>query len=247
MKTVMRILLSVALALVIVAVTVMFYMGSILKGQIEKYGTQILGTPVKVSSVRAVPLSKRLSVYGIEVANPEGFHSPTAFKLKEVHIELQDGGIFSKNIVFKSINIVNPEITSELSFKGSNVVVLRRNVDHYASKGGKPNAGSETKSPGDGKRVIIKKLTVMDGKVNLAGDISSTVKEVVGVPADKVSTLDFPELVMKNIGEKENGVSASEASFLVMDGVLQNLQFVDQNMMKGAAKGMQNQLRMLMQ
>src|SRR5262245_29355101 len=113
---------------------IIFSLDMIIKNQIEKYGSEIFGAKVKVSSVHAIRLSGYLSVNGIDIANPEGFSTPSAFKVGSITLNVEKGSIFSDRLVLARVLVVEPRITSELSFKGSNIAILKRNINSYDAK-----------------------------------------------------------------------------------------------------------------
>lgn len=159
---------AIGLAGVLLLVAFVFYVYSNLDGfveqAIEEYGSQAVGVAVLVDHVELDLERGRASVYGLEVANPDGFEGPTAFTLGEITIDidlesLQEG----KLIVLDEIKIEALVVFFELNAaRQSNLDVLRANATASdAASSEEERSGIETPPT----RLRIRKLRFADGRL----------------------------------------------------------------------------------
>ena len=104
----------------------------IVERAIERYGSEITGTAVRVASVDISLSSGRGTVRGLTVANPEGFSSGSAFRLEEITLQLDVGTVTSSPIVLDEIAIRAPAALFEVNKAGAaNVDEIRKNAERY--------------------------------------------------------------------------------------------------------------------
>ena len=76
-----KILIGVFVALLLGAGAALWFLSSrldsLVAGLIEQYGSQIVGTPVRVGSVAIDLRAGRGTIRGLRVANPEGYSGAT--------------------------------------------------------------------------------------------------------------------------------------------------------------------------
>jgi hypothetical protein len=184
----------VLLLVVAIVVQVLTSLDAIVKGAIERYGSQITGTAVRVESVEIEVTSGRGTLRGVTVANPPGFESDSVFRLGEITLEIDAATITRNPVVVDEVVIAAPEVTYEMSRTGrSNIDVLMDNVKRSTS----PEGGDATPSPpstpeeeGEAKRLIVRKFTFRNGR------IQADTRAVGG----KQMQVDLPPLSLQNVG-----------------------------------------------
>lgn len=185
-------------------------LGSIIKAAVESFGTEITQAKVELNSVDLSPTDGAGAMRGLTIGNPAGFKTDSAFKLGEISLKVDTSTLTSDVIVIHEIRIIRPEVTYELGDGGSNVDAIQRNVDSYLkAQGIDPNAKGESKSSGEGPKLIIENLYIQDGKVRVSAGFL------------KGKTLDspLPNLHLKDIGKEEKGASPGEVAKKIMDSM----------------------------
>jgi hypothetical protein len=76
--------------LVIVVIAGLFYLysslGSLIKAAVEKYGSEITQAKVRLNAAEVSATSGTGALRGLYVGNPQGFKTPSAFKLGEISL-----------------------------------------------------------------------------------------------------------------------------------------------------------------
>lgn len=160
----MKKILAIGALIVVIAVAgALFFLysnlDSLVKSAIERYGSEILGTSVRVSSVRIALTDGKGTIRGLRVANPEGFSSADAFRLGEITLQIEPQSVTRSPIVVPQVRIVGAESLFELGKGGSsNIDALLDNVKSYegeGSKGGASEGGESASGSGEPPRIAI--------------------------------------------------------------------------------------------
>jgi hypothetical protein len=176
-----------------------FFVGSIVKSRIEKFGPELTQTTVVLGGAQLSPLSGTGTLTGLVVGNPKGWSGAQAFTLKSIHIDLVPSSVFSDHIVINEIVIDDPELVYETKLVSSNIGDLVKAINQATSS---PPANGPTAQNGKPTTFVIRKLRLEHGHVKL------------GVGPTAV-TLDLPATEFTNLGS-DGGVSAAQLSLLVM-------------------------------
>lgn len=189
-----RVFLVAALVLVVGAGAAVYFLysslDSIVKVAIEKVGSDVTGTPVRVGKVKISLASGEGSLGGLRVENPEGFQRGSAFQFDEILMKIDIGTITKDPVVIQEIVIQHPRIRYEIGANETNVGRIQKNVVGHSPKGG--TAGE---SRGKAPNVIIRDLYFRDGEVVVAQ--TAFLKEGITVP--------LPEVHLTNIGSGDQG------------------------------------------
>lgn len=205
MKKILGISVLAVLVLVVgLYITMQFFLGSIVKAGVNKFGPGITQTRVELQGANISPLSGAGTLTGIVVGNPQGWSQADAFRLGKVHISMEPFSVFKDHIVINELVIEQPEFLYETKIVASNIGDLLKNIEK--SIGGK-EAEAKTK---DGKpiRMVVKKLVLKEGKVTLG----------VG-GAGGVVTMPMPPLNMTDIGTAEGGITPAQVVYAIMRNV----------------------------
>ncbi len=95
MKTWKKIIIAIAVLLLVLAGVLFFVfrnLDSIVKSAIEKYGSEITKTAVRVSSVKIKLSSGKGAIKGLTVSNPKGFSSSNIFSLGKISTKVLKPG-----------------------------------------------------------------------------------------------------------------------------------------------------------
>jgi len=182
---------------------------SIVKGAIEKYGTEAAQASVTVKSVKLSLATGEATITGLVVGNPGGFATDSAVTLNSVTVKLDTGSLIgSGTIVIKQVDIVAPHVTYEVGLGGSNLQTIQKNVQAYAgnpeSSGGTPVAASS----GSERKLVIEDLVVRDGVVS----VSATILQ------GRTLNVPLPTIHLTGIG-KDGGATPAQVARQVLGSI----------------------------
>ena len=182
-----------AAVVVILAAAVYFTLTSldgIVRRAIERHGSDITGTAVRVYSVDISLSSGRGTVRRLTVANPEGFSSAHALRLGEITLQIDVGSVASSPIVIEEIDVTAPVVLFEMNGSGAaNVDVIRKHAERPGPEGDdddEDDDGKEEEPP----RLLIRRFSLQGGEI----DIDTT---AVGGREKKA---ELPPLVLNDVG-----------------------------------------------
>ncbi|MEP7070320.1 MAG: hypothetical protein ABI789_13820 [Usitatibacter sp.] len=188
----------------------------IVKMALEHYGPDVTGVPVKVGEVKLSMSDGRGSLKGVEIGNPPGFSSPRAARLGEISVALDPATIRAPLVRVHEIVIDAPLITYERGKGATNLDVIQKNIEGYVKRAEAASAGGKESTP-SGKWVqhkfVIERLAIRGAKVTMTN------------PALKGQgiTFDLPDIEMRDIGKRQDGVTASEAANVVANALLSRI------------------------
>lgn len=208
-----RKVLTVAGALaVVVAATLIFILTNInglVKAAIEKYGSEVTKTAIRVFSVSIHLADGKGSIAGLTVANPHGFSSPYVFRLDTISVRIDPSTITIRPIVIDEIRISGPQVVYEINSSGtSNIDVLKKNIE----EGGPKKSQGEQKGEGKETKFIIKKFVIENGHMDIL---------IAGLEKNpKTVTLQHIELA--DIG-KHGGVTPTQLAQQVLTALMEEV------------------------
>lgn len=214
MKGSRRVLIIVAAVVVVLAAALYFLVtniDSIVKAAIEKYGSEVTKTDVRVSSVKIKLSSGEGAVSELTIANPPGFSSPYVFSLAKIRARIDARSVTGSPIVIDEIIISSPHAVSEITASGaSNINILKRNVQQSMQE-------TEKKEPKGKKhdketRYHIRRLVIESGRINVR----------VAALGDKPETLTLRRIEMTGIG-KGGGATANQVAEQVLSSLLEEV------------------------
>lgn len=196
--------LSIVLVLVVVAyITLQFFLGSIVKAGVNKFGPSITQTKVELASANLSPFSGHGTLTGLAVANPAGWPAGNAFYLGKVHIDMEPFSVFDDHIVINEIVVDQPEFTYDTKLVSSNIGDLLKNIERSL---GIEKTDQPKDATGKPVKLEVRRFVLRNGKVTL------------GV-AGNAMTLPMPPVELTNIGTAEGGVTPAALAFAVMRSV----------------------------
>jgi hypothetical protein len=203
-KTLGLMLVALLVVAVVGYVTMQFFLGSIVKAGVNKFGPSITQTKVELQGANLSPLTGSGTLTGLAVGNPEGWAPGNAFFLGKVHVSMKPFSVFGDHIVIDEIVIEQPEFTYDTKIVSSNISDLLKNIEK--SMGGE-NAGNQPKAKnGKPLKLEVKHFVLRNGRVTIG---------VVGAGM----TMPMPPVELTNVGTAEGGVTPAELAFAVMRSV----------------------------
>lgn len=181
---------TMATALLFGGIFLYMNFGSIAKSFTEKIASQTLGVSVNIGHMDVSLPEKRVTVGNVRIGNPGGFDTNHSVMLKKVEVALD--GITEELITINRIVVNGSDINAEFKEGGANLDKIRKHAKAHAPK----------KDPNAPQRKVIIKRFEMDGAA-----IHPVIKQV----GDNLPDVNLPPLTMTGIGQKTNGVLASEA------------------------------------
>ncbi len=161
-------LVAVVVVLVgVVLVSLVFWGGHVIKHGVNAIGPQVLGVPVRLESARFYPWRGHVSLTGMTVGNPEGFHTESLFDLQHLEIDLNVKSLFTDTIIIERILIDAPQITLEAGVRGTNLGALLDQLES-AIDSDEPEAKEAPEEEDVGKTVIIKELILADARAQVS-------------------------------------------------------------------------------
>ncbi len=180
-------------AIIGIVVFVFSSLDSIVKAAVEKFGSEATGAKVTLNTVKISPTDGKGMIAGLTLGNPAGFKTGYAVKVGKADIIIDMATLTKSTVVIKEIRINSPDVIFEQGSNGSNFDAIRKNVEKYIGGTG----GGESGEKSGGKKLIIENFIITNGTVNVSAAI---------LGGRKV-TASLPDIHLRNIGKKENGVS----------------------------------------
>ena len=200
-----KIFISLVAIILLAVGAVWLSLESIVKTVVNKYGSEITGTEVKLGGFQFSPLNGTASVSRLTVANPKNYKSPYLFDLGSINVKVDVKSLTTDTIVIEEINIQKPVITYEMrSLTQNNIKQIQENISKNTASAVKeeqktaaePKKSAEQKAAS--KKVIIKKVIVAGGEIKAETPLEG-----------KAAALDvkLPEITLKDIGQDKKGES----------------------------------------
>jgi len=162
---------------------------SIVKRAIERYGSQAVGTDVRVARVALQPAKGKGAISGLTVANPRGFSAQHIIALGGIGIRLSPRTVTANPVVIDDIHVTAPRIAYEMNKNGaSNIDALKKNLG--ADSPEKSGREDRRSARGGETRLRIRRLVIEKAQVDVH----------VAALGQKPRTITLKRLEMKNVG-----------------------------------------------
>jgi len=212
MKKAAAILLVLVVVLAGAAYWVYESIDLIVKLALEHYGPQVAGVEVKVGEVRLSPQDGTGDLTRVEIGNPPGFASPRSLRVQRIAVAVDPSTLRAPLVHIREIVIEQPAITYEKGDRETNLDAIRHHIAGYV-KEAEGASGSGDKTPAGREvqhRFRIDSFAIRGARVTMTN------------PALKGGgvTFDLPEVVLRDIGGRGNGVTASQAAAIVADALV---------------------------
>ena len=204
MKRSMKLAGVVLLLLLVAAGTALYYSQSRVSSLVEaalgievaaeELLTRAVGTEVTIESIDVALADGELSILGLTVANPAGFHTPHALEADEVRVAMELASLLEDTVVVREIVVEKPLFTYEIGPEGSNLEALQRNAESFAGSGEGRGRSGDTPA----RRILIENLHVRGGRVAASAVFLE----------GKSWKVPLPDIHLRNLLTGEGGVSA---------------------------------------
>ena len=200
----LRLTLVIVIGLaVVVYIGLTFFLGSIVKAGVNRFGPQLTQTKVVLNGAHISPLSGSGALNGLAVGNPKGWSDANAFYLGKIQLDVEPFSVLGDHIVINELTIDQPEFLYETKIVSSNIKDLLKNIEEFTGQGGeKPRSKS-----GKPIKFVLRKFRLTNGTVRLG----------VGPAA---IPLPLPPIAMDNLGVDEGGITPDQLAGAVMKKVL---------------------------
>lgn len=217
MKTTQGIFIGLVLIVIIVIIglfSVFLSLDSLVATAIEKHGSQVTQTNVKVSSVNISLKEGQGAVNGLRIANPPKFSSNNAFSFKSITMKIDVSTLRKNPLVIDEVFIRAPHAVYEINDAGaSNIDILKQNVYQYQRQQGRSKKDSVEKTAEDRKmNLVIRKLLMENGNIDIK----------IAAFNEKKLSAKLPRIQLTNIGQ-EKGISHGEVAEQVLAALVKNV------------------------
>ena len=206
--------ISVAALLVIILISVFFFLGYIVKTTMQTVGPQVLGAPVKVSRVYVNLITVVVEINGLHIGNPEGYKHDRALTVKKMRLDLLRSSLFAKKLVIEEFTLDGVDVFFEPSstLLSNNLSQLNSNVQSFTEKLVGPQKKAEKPAPK--KEVEQQKLQV--DKLALKNIYVNVVASAPGLPSTSAPIPVLP-IVLDGLGKDEEGITALDVTTVVLN------------------------------
>jgi hypothetical protein len=203
-------LFAVVAVVILIAVAMHLWLGTVIKAGIERVGPEVTGTSVTLKDVDIGLIAGRAQLEGLTVGNPKGFAAPAALKIGTARVRVNWGSVLSDRVVIEEITIDGPEVTYEGLLSKSNFSTLLKNVQLFSSTRANPKPTGPLAQPARSteRKFWIKELNVTNGHVALW--VGSALL------ANQNLSMALPAIHLMDIGKNSGGATAEEVVAAVL-------------------------------
>lgn len=183
---------------------------------IETFGPVLTGTSVELEDVELSVLDGRGAVRGLVIANPKGFDTKYAIRVRNASVHLVPRSVFQEKIVVRSIRIDSSNIHLETKKHTTNLEQLVKNIQRKLGGGSGNQSNGSFDSDTDDAKALWTKLT--EQKVQIDHFVVSDAQiHASGGPIEG-RELDVPplDLEIHGLGTGDNGESVARVSMKVL-------------------------------
>lgn len=199
-------IIGLVLLFVVGGIVLTLSINSIAKKGIEVGGTSALGVETKLSKASIGLFSGKFGLTGLDVSNPTGYPSPLFVHLGDAKVAVSLGSLTKDTIEVPEFTMDGLDVRLERRNGKSNYDVILANLEKFTGGSGtstpKP---TETKKEGQGKKLIVKELTLKNITIH-ADMVDGTTPGLADIA--KV-TVPIPEIKLQNVGQTGSGVGGS--------------------------------------
>ena len=180
----------------IVTLSMFFIPPLIIKESVEKFGTELFQTQVKVGAVDLDYANDSLELQNVTLANPDGFRLDDALFITSIRVVLESGSFFDGHLIhFREVDIKGTTINIEYGLKGYNYHELSKKYGKDFQIAVQPTEEGAPTSSIPRTRVIIDDLKVRNTTLVV------TQAAPIGKPKQE-EIIQFDDLHMQDIGKR---------------------------------------------
>lgn len=175
------------LAILALALVVAFSLDYVIQKGVETAGSRSLGVDVRLTWAHLSMIKGRLTIFGMEISNPDGFKTDSLFKVKRASVAVQPRSLFEKEVDIEGIVLRSPTLAVEQSISGTNISKIFEDTD---------SPGPGDSEPGGGKAEKTYRIEVL--RIKDASVVFSTF-----LTAKAPVTVSLPDIEMKDISSDD--------------------------------------------
>ena len=168
-------------------------MDGLIKGAIEKYGSEMTRAKVTVGAVEIKPADGRGVIRGLVIGNPAGFKTAHAMQVAEVEVAIDVGTLTGGVITVKKIGIKAPNIIYEKGDALTNFDAIQKNIADYLGP-------AKKEKDAGGKKLIVEDLGVTGARAEASAAFMG----------GKTVDVALPDIALRNLGKSKGGVTPGE-------------------------------------
>jgi uncharacterized protein involved in outer membrane biogenesis len=202
MKKLVLAAVVVVAVIVVIAIFLLSNLNALVAKAIEKQGSEVTQTSVRVSGVDISLRDGRGTIKGLRVESPDGYQVRTAFSLDDIVLDIDVKSVREDPVVIDEIRIQSPVINAEITKTGaSNIGELRERVQAYAARAGGESGGSSGRT----KNIRITRFVFEKGRVELDASALGLEKRAI----------ELPEIRLDDVGG-EGGAPPDEIARIIL-------------------------------
>ena len=201
MKTVYKVLVAVVLIVIILAITITFFIDTLIRRGVETAGGQALGVEVELSGADLSVLGGQLDLSGLRIANPEGFKADSLFEMARAQAAVSPSSLLQDNITIERVTLDSPSLTIEHSARGTNMSQLLKNIEGEGREQKEPEKEAPEKEKPE-KTYTIKMLRITGAKATFDSFLTAKAPVTVALPdieMENISSADGKGLVLAQV------------------------------------------------
>ncbi|WP_088329930.1 hypothetical protein [Lacimicrobium sp. SS2-24] len=215
-----KVLLGLVIIIAVIAAGVT-YMASnldeLIRTQMETQGSATLKTPVTVDAVSVALKEGKITIRGVNVANPEGYSENRAFNLEEISLDVKLSA--EEPYTVESLVIDQPTVLYEVDASGKgNLMVLKDNVQASMPK------QQSTEQTGPNPLVAVENISIRNTRLII--DFESMDLQGLNIEDlqldKKRYEVTLPTFSSDPVGVP-NGLPADQVGKAILDSMLSNL------------------------
>lgn len=207
LKILLGVIAVIVAVVAIVMVLVLKNLDGIIKTVVETVGSDVTQVSVTLDAVNAEVSKGRIELHGLSIDNPKGFDGEYLFDMNQVAVQVDPNSLAGDVIVINEILVDAAKISAELKGSSTNLQALQKNISQSTassenSSSAEKNAvpASESSSEGTDVRLAIEKFSFVNSNLHLSTDQWGD------------RTVKMPNVVMKNLGDKQSGLTPEQLS-----------------------------------
>ncbi len=220
-----KIIVSILVALVVVIAIALFIglknLDTLVEAAIESVGPMVTKTEVQVEGVNIKLTEGRGDIYGLEVANPEGYSDRPIIKVGQVGLEIQPGSITEDVIVIREILVDGAVLNAE--HQGVSDINIKTLLDQMRPDSPEEPPQSTTASPD--VRFMVEKLSFTGATLDLRS-------EELGE-----RNLTMRDIQLEELGDRQEGLTPAQLTRAILNPLMQRARERVEQELKSEAEG----------
>ena len=202
-----RVVLVLGVLLLLVLAGVFWLRGNLdrlVKEAVERYGSEMVQASVQVGKVSIDALNGHGELHDLVIGNPVGFKTAHAVKVADIRFDVDVASLTQPVVLVRRIEIKAPDVIYEKGETLTNFEAIQKNIAAYLGTPGQAESasGSQEEKP--------VKMIVDEFSLRMA-----TAHASAGFMSGKTVGVDLPDVVLRDVGRAQGGVTPAEFGQIV--------------------------------